>query len=323
MGKIYHLVNSIKGGCGKTTLSLWLAAYLESVEKQKSCIIDMDLQGSCMVSLIDAVTNAEDILKLEKNYHYLNELVRGYRIKDTNFIEDIQLEGGITFSVIFASPKQEDKTAFYSGARCNYSPLMEYGTFRTGLVRFFENDETMKKRKFSHIIFDLPPNSDGYSDAALESILNPKYSVCEKGDEVNLFMVMTMDTSHLMATVNGIKEIYTESNDRIPDRLFIVFNNNIISGMEESRTEQLYSTKMSIMKNEISKFITQEELRKKIYFLVMNKNADYADVCAQGLGLKNSSCNLNGIPFLKYASFEDEDYKIMYTNEFKKTILGV
>lgn len=43
---IFHIVNSIKGGSGKSTISFLLAAHYNEKEKNEAVIIDLDVNGS-------------------------------------------------------------------------------------------------------------------------------------------------------------------------------------------------------------------------------------------------------------------------------------
>lgn len=320
--KIYNIVNSVKGGCGKTTLSIWLATYLENFApdtiKGESCLIDMDLQGSCMVSLF----HGSD--EIEQQYHYLHELIRGYDLKGKQFIQSVNI-GTKHFSAVFTSPKQEDKNMFYSGAQSNYNPVMECGTFRLGIKSFLKSEQ-VKKRKFRHVIFDMPPNADGYSDAALECVLNPRYSVLDSKnkDKVNLFMMMTLDVSHMQSTINKIKEMYAETNNKVPDKIFFVFNNNIISNLNDDQCVSLYQSKRKKIENALKMILLSEEQRKKVYFCIMHQNIEYAGICAEGMGLSNQTKDfmMTQPPFSKYACFEDGDFAEMTPNVFSELMNG-
>lgn len=326
MKKIYNVVNSVKGGCGKTTLSVWLATYLNNqavdLVKGNSCIIDMDLQGTALVSLF---YGSNDI---DQNYHYLHEWIRGYQIKGTKFIQEICLEQDKKFSVVFASPKQEDKNLFYSGARSNYSPIIEYGTFRLGISRLLKNGDFCA-HDFKHIIFDMPPNADGYSDSALECVLNPRYTAVEKDDIVNLFMMMTMDNSHMSATTDWLKELYAESNNSIPDQLFIVFNNNVISVHAEDCVD-FCKTKKNTIKDVLDKIQIPESKKDNIYFCVMNRNIGYSSACMNGKGLINYKKEENGdlelgldnVPFGYFSSYTNSEFVEMKPETFAKLLTG-
>lgn len=322
--RTYNIVNSVKGGCGKTTFSIWLAFYLNNYAsdytKGASCIIDMDLQGSSMVSLFHG-SDAN-----EKEYNYLHEWIRGYYAKGINFIQQVYSKGLGEISVIFSSPRQEDKNLYCAGARSNYSPVLEYGTFRLGIQRLLKEENEFKARKFKHIIFDMPPNTDGYSDSVLDCVLNPKYIVKDDKfkNQINLFMMLTVNISHLDATTNWLRELYTESNNNVPDQLFIVFNNNIVSENSEEKFLKICQNRMKVIKDVLLQLSIPEEYKKRIFFCVMNRNISFADYCAEGKGLElcEDSLLLDSSSFAKYAVCGDSEFKDITPEEFEKLILG-
>ena len=62
----FYVVDSVKGGCGKTTLALWKALELQKNPEKEVCYIDLDLLE----------TSTEKHINQEKNRDscYLNDL---------------------------------------------------------------------------------------------------------------------------------------------------------------------------------------------------------------------------------------------------------
>ena len=47
---VFHIVNSIKGGSGKSTVSFFLADHFNKREDCKAVIIDLDINGSSWIN---------------------------------------------------------------------------------------------------------------------------------------------------------------------------------------------------------------------------------------------------------------------------------
>ena len=87
----FHVVNSVKGGCGKSTFSLYLANYL-TAQKHKVVIIDLDIGGSTwyrdfrphLVNETEGFDdNGKDVdFSIEKT-KFLNDLFYEYEKKKT------------------------------------------------------------------------------------------------------------------------------------------------------------------------------------------------------------------------------------------------
>ena len=65
---IYNVVNSVKGGCGKTTFSVYLAwKAANAATKKNTLLIDMDFQGTAMEFLFHAY---ETVPSFRKTYRF-------------------------------------------------------------------------------------------------------------------------------------------------------------------------------------------------------------------------------------------------------------
>lgn len=58
-GKIYNIIDSVKGGCGKTTFGIMLSLLLDKYRTKKknngetmACMVDVDIQGSALLYLL-------------------------------------------------------------------------------------------------------------------------------------------------------------------------------------------------------------------------------------------------------------------------------
>ncbi len=181
--RTFNFINSIKGGCGKTTFSIFLARYLDTVNREasdasgKSLLLDMDLQGTAMQYLFEGVNPDEEDDKVEK-HKYLNEAVRiGGEIRD--YVVRNRITDDLVLDVVFADSKYSEKEKFRVSSKTGYSPTTQYNVFKGGLQRFLQK---LKETEYKHLIFDMPPNSDGFSGAAFECVMNEAYNTKIKGN---------------------------------------------------------------------------------------------------------------------------------------------
>lgn len=284
--RCFNIIDSVKGGSGKTSLSLMLSLaaqrYMqeqESAQGQKkepslgkgrdqrkqldqkhvnySLLMDMDMQGSALDYLL--FENSD----VGRAAYTLNDAILKYYTKETPkfisrpkiyFSNDI---GGVTTSeedataedgnqqlcyeiaVALASRKVSDRDRFRAVSRMNYSSQITYETFRSGLKTVLKdsNLSSYLPTPPQYVFFDMPPNSNGYSDCVLELLLtswnDPEAAIAPRYPR-NYFELMTLDRGHIMATLDWFEEFINQEQYQFPDHFFFVFNNipKNISSME-------------------------------------------------------------------------------------------
>ncbi|MCI8614826.1 MAG: ParA family protein [Lachnospiraceae bacterium] len=275
----YNLVNSVKGGCGKTTFSIWMAYYLEA-----ALLIDMDLLGTSMQIIFHGNTDT-------CQGAFTNDVFKGVKNSKKRFVEKVELEDGGHINVIFSSMDYLEKEKFKSGRYSGYTPAVKHNIFRLGLRELIKYNKSIDGELVEHFIFDMPPNSDGFSDAAMECIFNPKYSDLEEKDRKNLFIVIGTDWGQTFATINELKALLVHSDEKEPDRIFLVLNHNLGSNFgNEGYTAR--KNKIQVVLNGLG---LSEKIRKKIFFLKMEHNEYYTDLGIggeeAGKGLKNAEAD--------------------------------
>lgn len=299
--RTFNFINSIKGGCGKTTFSIFLAKYLRTVG-QDCLILDMDFQGTAMEILFNG-----EVKKDSCSYKYLNDAVRegkevGAYIAGNHITKDICID------TVFADSGVKAKEKLRVSSKTGYSPVIQYNVFKGGLQKFLKK---FKDTEYMHFILDMPPNADGFSRTALECVMENKYGVREKKDLVNLFFVSGIELGQVEQTIEEVNELLI-NKDVYFDNLFIVLNDNII------RKE----IKKDIISGIIEKFdralpgkLMEGEYRK-ICFLQMCPNESYSTYCIEGTGLNNIektkllpnretiNIYIPKVPFVNYATFE-------------------
>ncbi len=270
----YNLIDSVKGGCGKTTFSIWLACYLE-----KSLLIDMDLLGTSMQVLVYG--NAYDSQKTA----YTNDVFQGVRDNRKQFVKKVDLKNEKCINVIFASMDYKEKDRFKAGKHSGYTPVVKHSMFRLGLRELLKHHRTLEGEAVEHFIFDMPPNSDGFSDAAMECIFNTKYSDVEDKDRKNLFMMIGADWGHTIATINELKTLLLHGDDNEPDRIFLVINCNLGDDFENED----YNNRKEKIETAINAWPLEKKTKNKIVFLKMEHNKHYTELGIAGKGLKEAT----------------------------------
>lgn len=165
-GKVVSLIN-MKGGVGKTTLSLGIADFL--ADKGKSILlIDADPQFNSTQALLDCYKTAgyQDALESEKNY-YSEEVLGQNRTIYRLFMPQVDMRQGYT------TPKAKDLIV-------NLKPNLDLlcgdlnlvlvnkisdHTYVRRICNFIEDNKLREKYEF--IIIDCPPTLTIYTDSAL------------------------------------------------------------------------------------------------------------------------------------------------------------
>lgn len=270
----YNLINSVKGGCGKTTFSIYLARYL-----RKSLLIDMDLLGTSMQVLVYGNDNSS------RNTAYTNDVFQKIENNRKKFVDKIDLNNGECINVIFSTMDNTEKDKFKGGKHSGYTPVVKHSMFRQGLKELLKHHKTLDGERIEHFVFDMPPNSDGFSDAAMECIFNPRYSYLAENDRKNLFMMIGADWGQTIAAIYELKTLLLREDGNEPDRIFVVINCNLGNYFEVSD----YNSRKHEIEKALNTWHLKEELKNKIIFLKMKHNEYYTKLGIAGKGLKEAT----------------------------------
>lgn len=146
----YNIIDSVKGGCGKSTLSLMLSLAAQRnlyekidipVDHEKplicSMLLDMDMQGSSWQHLLfgNSLPGENGLAKENIN----KALLESYRNKVPDCIskpwflfEDLF---HLPVSMALASPNFYEREQFKAASRLNYSSQITYLSFLSGLKK--------------------------------------------------------------------------------------------------------------------------------------------------------------------------------------------
>lgn len=349
----YHIIDSVKGGCGKSTFAIMLAAAINTYreededgnilqdQKRPVCLFDMDLQGTSMAYLLFGKNWKKNRKLPSKMDIYLNEKIERSDAKGKNFIKKvvwgIDQDGDLgnktsddnqglqpEFYVAVSSPSQEDKDQYKPKSSQNYSPGVSYGKFRYGLSRLLtpENLNEELKEKLEHVILDMPPNSDGYSDAVTDFLLDGKRNVLKDKDTCDYFLMVTGDLAHRQATLEWLNVFLShEGNRKYTDKLVITlaFTPRDINRTDKDGREYFSGWVKEFRKSLRGMTNWKEELINKIYFLAFNFNAEYYELCCERDGIIKNTVDIS-TPIKYMQAFDGEMDVDSATKNFLKIL---
>lgn len=277
------IVDSVKGGCGKTTISLKnvIRAFKESTEKEeakeklttKVCLVDFDLLGSSIETFLTGKTTnclENDSNENQKNDFYENETninanletgihsginVPGLRFKisdkkkskfylndyfngkvsnyrefltNVSIVDDNDIEQ-YCFDLLMSNPHQEQKNMFKVTAENKFIELLDYKYFGNKIIKLIE---MLNSAEYTHIIFDMPPNSDSYTDILFDILYQHKSSFSEECSvKPELLVVSSLDIAHFNANLEWLKLQSENCNWKkvfLYDKKFKLVINNLI-----------------------------------------------------------------------------------------------
>ncbi|MCI8312552.1 MAG: AAA family ATPase [Lachnospiraceae bacterium] len=166
MGKVVSLIN-MKGGVGKTTLSLGLADYLSEIGKS-ILLIDADPQFNSTQAMLDCYKTEgyEDALESEKNF-YSEEVLKPIKTIYRLFMPQTDMR------VAYSSPEAKDiiinlkQNLDILCGDLNLVLANKSGDYAFAKrIRNFIEDNHLREH-YDYIIIDCPPTLTIYTDSAL------------------------------------------------------------------------------------------------------------------------------------------------------------
>lgn len=334
MKKVYNIIDSVKGGCGKTTFSLMLSLLLDDRYKENRnngesnvCLIDMDIQGSALLYLLFGGNFFQDekewnafkflndrIVAVGDTREETEEYMHRFRFKDK--VEDGKKadeetekrernEPGI--DVVFSDPRPKIKKKYRSLSNQNYSPEVLYSTYRMGLANMLSKLSEEKPYLHQYVNFDMPPNSDAYSDSVYDVLLKKEYTIMKEDDVCNLFLLQTLDKGQIRATLDYFDELSSSENFQMINKIFFVFND----WLDYEEGKDLFDEAVSDVKDNVKNCQLTDKIRDNIYFVGLNFNKKYYRLCTQTDGIQNQEMPPNILYSIKYiANIEGEELKI-------------
>lgn len=326
----FHIVHSVKGGCGKTTFSLTKSIDIarkygtDKNGEAKVLYLDCDFRGSAVKALLctramehplefsgdeeevvymssggNAIESRRHIgLMNDGNVCTLNEfieqkinhlediVVKGYTYFERDDLTEEQRQimgseaGAYTYGVdgrvdfIFSSSDAKDKYCFEHSMNSSSSSMMDIGIFRVRirhLLKFLVTygQSNGAKRKYTDIVFDMPPGTDEFANALLAEL---REFVRNEGSriEVEYYNVTTADLGHLYTTEEHIAELLGGSK-RLGDI------QNVSCVLNELSQDEFGKKGTDVRKNKTDEII--REVKEKLRKQNLNQDIDFYINC--------------------------------------------
>lgn len=328
--RCFNIIDSVKGGSGKTSLSLMLALAAQRYMRERehknhtnySLLMDMDMQGSALRYLLFG-DNPPDEKKVPDTLN--DAILKYYTKKMPEFIskpsfffssdigevpssddEATAGEGGQSeeyqIAVALASTEMSDRDRFRAVSRMNYSSHITYDAFNSGLKTVLKesNLNSYLPDRLQYVFFDMPPNSNGYSDCILELLLsdNVANSTVDSKYPRNYFELMTLDHGHIRATLDWFQHYVQRERYHFPDHFFFVFSNipSSISQMEWDVANGQFKDKylreaIFTVKEKLDDLKLSEENRKRIHIVGVSYQDEYLKKCCSSGTLASTPQN--------------------------------
>lgn len=194
----HHIVYSTKGGCGKTALAVSMAlsnlCYTKKDGKIYECInndktkiinylIDLDLLGTSLLDCLGCADNKkrEQIVTLQDLIFDVKDVDDIILLGDPNQNFGLHSNNAVDTYIIPAAFAEQEKEKFH--VKRKHTPLLRYDEFRYQIKALIKAIEINVRSSYVinngtkglddiclNIIYDLPPNSDGYTEAFFEEL---------------------------------------------------------------------------------------------------------------------------------------------------------
>lgn len=368
--RCYSIIDSVKGGSGKTSLSLMLTLAAQKYMQEKSpssdaknilhsLLLDMDMQGSSLDYLLfeggrstdEAISNrASNTLNDAILHYYRRERPRFISTPEFFFADEFEewfnveepasgndeYRKSYQIAAALASRRIDDRDRFRAVSRMNYSSQITYDAFGSGLRAILKksNLNSYLPDQLRYIFFDMPPNSNGYSDCVLDLLLSPNSSsAVSPGCPRNYFELMTLDQGHIEATLDWFEQFVTQGQHHFPDHFFFVFSNvsPLIDPMEmeydmvkRSLKKGPLSEAIQGIQNRLDKLSLTHRNRSRIYFVGVSYQLEYLRRCCRFGSLLSSKSgeplNPKMLSPIKFLIYPDGAYFEDYTDGLLKLI---
>lgn len=246
---VHHIVYSTKGGCGKTAFSLCLSytnlnKFIEeifSTETQSQInynyYLDLDFLGTSILECLpisheaqNNCTTMQDLIFNRRAIDSIIELTDEAAQKN----EMVDSNNNVKFFAIPSAIDQKEKNNFQ--VKRKHTPLLRYDEFRyeiNAIISYIEILTSAKQLNNNYnlnFIFDLPPNSDGYTEAFFEEIF--KKTNDEKANNKIILYILYNNDAMLTSNLKWLKIFISENKNR-RCKIVLVYTDNLKSTKQE------------------------------------------------------------------------------------------
>lgn len=212
-----HVVNSVKGGCGKSTFCLFLENYFieKSISEKrdiKPIIIDLDLCGSTWYR-----NNKEFIKNGGNNVKFINDLIDDFNryVKQEHVFR--LKEKILTYDGVSGEERELD-FILADPDRAGRIKDEEIDLFENSIYKLIKSLVDCGK---TDIIFDMPPGYEEYTERIVKHLLfdlsSPLYKeyidkTTNKTEyDVKMYMLSCLDGA-IISNIKYINDFYTEAS---------------------------------------------------------------------------------------------------------------
>lgn len=249
---VFDVVDSVKGGSGKSTISLQLAAFWLSQPKfdefnvkTSAYIIDLDLRGTSWRKNYDFLLGGEEALGKK----YINrQLMYDFNPEDSIFwnlstkIKKIGYPEDVVVPICICDPEATGEITPVK------SDLLENAVYKI-IDRIIARESRSQKQeeviplsgdsgdisKEIHIIFDMPPSYEAHAEHVFTHLLMDKDSELFRklqdksrySFEINLLMIYAISRAHLEQNIVYIRNLL--KSPRYSSYLYPMIKNNMFS----------------------------------------------------------------------------------------------
>lgn len=210
---VFDIVNSVKGGSGKSTVALQLAAYWAFQLETDAYIIDLDLRGTSWRTSYEKYFPQTD----KNSDTYINSLMYDFGPKDSIFWHlNVQDESAVSSTSVGADVRLCIGNPYVIGdidaVKVDLLESTVYEVIKHAIAKSYG-------RKEVHIIFDMPPSYESHAERVVKHLLMDKesnlFEVYYKGKEnayhVNLFMIYAIAGAHVEQNLVYIRNFFRQS----------------------------------------------------------------------------------------------------------------
>lgn len=331
MARCFNIIDSVKGGSGKSSLALMLSlacstGYSSQAETaahpMASFLLDMDFQGSSFSHLVFGNSALGEHGQAKQ---YINQkLLQYYRSDSCDYISQpvfrvndaaspSEVVKYYQIAVAFASPNIPDRFRFKAVSHHNYSLQITYSTFREGVRRLLDNldKEMALGNSLEYVFFDMPPNSNGYSDAVSQLLLsNAVLSTGQTTPRVNYFELTTLDRGHIESTLQWFEDFIQNSKQRFPDNFFFVLSNTNTGTFKDSHRTAIIQETIQMMMDRVKRILSnsRKNVHNRIFFIGASYQTVYHELCCTSSFILDQTLPLSIVtPISFYQAFSEKN----------------
>lgn len=236
---VFDVINSVKGGAGKSTFSLLLASYYSTQKNAAAYIIDLDLRGTSWVVnnvLYMKRQDGEPVVKTwnykKANLIYINDLMNDFgAYKDRGFFVrlttqyDTSAAGATapmkpgTFSLCVGKPTVDEDIDDLK------TDLFENAVFHVIDQIYTRHCQSSDEIEEIHIILDMPPSYERHAERILRRLLLDVESQLYRNVKgansegkygfispyiVNLYMISAVSPAHIDLNIEYVKNLFNK-----------------------------------------------------------------------------------------------------------------